>query len=235
MRLKLSIVCVFIFSIHCIQAQELKFPQKINLFQYSQSASGGGLYGFPDTRIWGWSNNGKVAYSIERGIEGRGGQQIDFVIFDLIKDSVVIELKMDSEDHDGVSDEALYNLYKNNILNALRANNIIDEKVDFLRFPIARNNMIYNGHIIDIEYKKGVFNNNVVSRYKVSVTANNNRKIINSFNPIISETGYIYVCGYFLNPFENRALIIIAEKSRGFEGTELFYRFAGCHLGTGFN
>ena len=235
MKLKLSIVCLFILSIHFIQAQELKFPQKINLFQYSTSVS---KYQFstPDARIWGWSNNGKVAYSIEREIEGRGGQQIDFVIFDLISDLVVIEIKMDSENHDGARDEVLYNLFKNNILNALKTSNIIDEKVDFLRFPIARNNITYNGHIIDIEYKKGeIAFDNVVSKYKVSVTANNNRKIINSFNPIRNETGYVYVCGYFLSPFENRALIIVAEESWGFEGTELFFRFGGCHLGTGFN
>ena len=234
MKLKLSVICLCIFSVHCIQAQELKFPQKINPFQYSISTSQYPPHA-PDVRIWGWSNNGKVAYSIEREIEGRGGQQIDFVIFDLIKDLVVIELKMDSEDHDGDTDEDLYNLYKSNILSALKANNIIDKKVDFLRFPITKNNTVYNGHIIDIEYKKGAIGfDNVVSRYKVSVTANNNKKIINNFNPITSETGYIYVCGYFLSPFENRVLIIVAEESWGFEGTDLYYRFAGCHLGTGF-
>ena len=117
MKLRLFAFFLFIFSIHFIQAQELKFPQKINFFQYSASASQFQPYA-PDARIWGWSNNGKMAYSIEREIEGRGGQQIDFVVFDLISDVIIFELKMDSEDHNGSRDEDLYNLFKNTLTTA---------------------------------------------------------------------------------------------------------------------
>jgi hypothetical protein len=86
------------------------------MFQYAEKTPQSALYGFPDARIWGWSNNGKVAYSIERQIDGKGGQKIDFFIFDLIPDSIVFELLMDSFDHNDVEGEALYAIFSDVIL-----------------------------------------------------------------------------------------------------------------------
>ena len=74
-----------------------------------------------------------------------------------------------------------------------------------------------------------------MTEYKVSVTAGGKSKIISTFTPLSSVTGHVYVCGYFLSPFENRAMVVIAEEVWVHEGTELFYKFAGCHLGSGFN
>ncbi|MCL1813549.1 MAG: hypothetical protein FWG29_08520 [Treponema sp.] len=139
MKIKLFILGFSFFTIYFLPAQELAFPPKINLFQYTASISQRPLYGFPNARIWGWSNNGKVAYSIETEVDGRGGQKIDFVVFDLISDETIFELKMDSFDHNDVEDEILYNLFRSDIANA-------------------------------------------------------------------------FVCGYFLSPFENRALVVVAEE-----------------------
>jgi hypothetical protein len=229
----------FIFCLaQSLSAQNLVFPPKINLFKYSVSISQYSLYGLPNIRIWGWSKNGKVAYSIERWIEGRGGQKIDFIIFDLINDTIVFELKMDSYEQDDFTDESLYNLFKNNILNTMEMHNIIEQRTEYLQFPIRRNNMMYNSYIIDVEYKngfEGFFDNIVVSKYTIQVEANNGKKIIGIFCPVNILTRWLYVCGYFLSPFENRILLVIAEEHWGFEGTELTYRFSGCHLGIGFN
>ena len=219
------------------QNTSLDFPPKINLFQHSHSVSQCPLWGFPGARIWGWSNNGKVAYSVEREIDGRGGQIINFVILDLLSDKTVFELKMDSFDNNDVTDESLYNLFSVNILNALRGHGINQGRTQFLPFPLKRNNTEYNANIIDVEYKSnddGLFDR-IVLRYKVSVMANDlGKKIIGTFTPIENRTGYIYICGYFLSPFENRALVVVAEEHWGHEGTELTYRFSGCHLGVGF-
>jgi hypothetical protein len=37
-----------------------------------------------------------------------------------------------------------------------------------------------------------------------------------------------------MSPFEDRILVITAEKRFVFEGSELFYNFSGYHLETGF-
>ncbi|MCL1813874.1 MAG: hypothetical protein FWG29_10205 [Treponema sp.] len=238
MKIKLFILCFSFFTIYFSPAQELAFPPKINLFQYSASISQRPLYGFPNARIWGWSNNGKVAYSIETEVDGRGGQKIDFVVFDLISDETIFELKMDSFNHNDVEDEILYNLFSSDIANALRINGIISQRIEFLPFPIRINNTVYNSQIINVEHKKGDeygFFDSLVSKYMVKVIANEKSKIIANFNPVHTLTGYAYVCGYFLSPFENRALVVVAEEHWGFEGTELTYRFSGCHLGVGFN
>ena len=221
--------------LHLLPAQELNFPSKINLFQYSGSDSGL-LYEIPNARVWGWSSNGKIAFSIERQVDGRGGQIIDFTILDLITDDTVFELKMDSFDNDDAEDETLYNKYRAAISNALRTHNITGQKTDFLRFPLRRNNTVYDSQITSVETKKFEFAfDTVISKYSILVTADAKRKIIAALNPVHAVTGYIYVCGYILSPFENRALVVAAEEHWGHEGTELTYRFAGCHLGVGFN
>ena len=236
MKLKLLAFGFVLLNLHFLSAQELSFPPKINFFQYSSSVSGRPLNGFPNARIWGWSNNGKIAYSIETEVEGRGGQKINFVIMDLITDDIVFELKLDSFDHDDLTNEALYNLFRTDISNALRKYTISAQRTDFSRFPIRKNDMVYDSRIINVEQKKNDFAfDNVVSKYTVSVTANGKTKTIGTFSPVNTITGYVYVCGYILSPFENRALVVIAEENWGFEGTELSYRFSGCHLGVGFN
>jgi hypothetical protein len=222
--------------------QALDFPPKINLFQFHDATleARGSLYGFPNARIWGWPKSGKVAYSIEREIDGRGGQKIDFVIFDAITDTQVFEIKMDSYDYDEVdnndyTDEALYNLFKDEILGALGAHAIVRQGTEFAPFPIRKNNLAYTCGIVDTQYTSSDlgFFDTIVSEYTVEVTAGSKKSIIGKFKPLNGITRHIYVCGYLLSPFENRALVVIAEEFFAFEGTELAYRFSGCHLDVG--
>jgi len=240
---KLLIFCFVFFGIHYLQAQELALPPRIDLFRYSASASGNlNMFEYPNARIWGWSTNGKAAYSIERNVDGRGGRIIHFVIADLITDNTVFELIMDSFDYDTYGDdysyEDLYHIYGPFISDALQAHNIVlGQTNDFMSFPFRRNNMTFNSQIIDIEYVRdgaGMFEQ-AVSRYQVLVTADNRRKIIASLTPVSGVTGYTYICGYFLSPFENRIMAVVAEEAWGYEGTRLNFRFIGCHLGVGFN
>jgi len=236
--MKHCVLIFFFFLTQSLSSQELVFPQKVNPFRYSSSVSQHTLYGFPDFRLWGWSNNGKVAYSIEKWIEGRGGQIIHFIIFDSVNGNMVFDLKMDSYEQNDVTNESLYNIFKDTIFSAMKINNIIEQEISFNKFPISRNSIIYYSNIIDVKYKYGLmgfFDNIVVSKYSVQITTNNKRKIITTFIPINLLTRWVYVCGYFLSPFENRVLVITAEEHWGFEGTELTYRFSGCHLETGFD
>ncbi|MDR0447303.1 MAG: hypothetical protein LBH07_01395 [Treponema sp.] len=275
MKPGLLVFCLVFLNVHFLRAQEsgnaassvlftkrtadsgaLVFPPRINFFRYSESSSKSLLYGFPESRIWGWSGNGKVAYSTEAFTDGRGGFVIEFIIFDLTSDRKLFELRIDSYDHyneesdnhnwdsfknNSAAVEDLYTLFSADILNALRIHNIIaGQKTDFLSLPFRKNNMVYNSRIIAVEHRKdesglGLAFDDIVSRYTVLVTADSKRKIIGNFNPVNSMTFHVYVCGYILSPFENRALLILAEEYWGFEGTELAYRLSGCHLGVGFN
>ena len=218
------IFALFIFfTAGFLNAQGFNIPTPTNLFQHSIPSAA--IYEFPTVRIWGWSATGKIAYSIEREAVGIGGQIIEFNVFDAVEDELISNFALDSYEHDRVS-----------ITNALRANNIVEGNTDFQPFPIRRNNLEYVCSITNTAYSEddfGFFNDNV-SRYTVEVTANGKSKVVNTFAGG-GLTRKVYICGYILSPYENRALVVLAEERFVFEGTELFYVFAGCHLGTGFN
>ena len=217
---------------------EFSLPPGIDLFQYSASASGNfNMYEYPSARIWGWSTDGKAAISVERNEDGRGGKIINFFIIDLITDNIDFELKIDSFDHEcyfaNYSFEDLFKTYNPTISSALRSNNIISEqRNDFLSFPFRKNDITFNGQIIDLGYVEDEFGmfEEAVTRYSILLTAENRKKVIASFTPVSSVTGFIYVCGYFLSPFEDRIMIITAEEAFGYEGTRLNFRFNGFHL-----
>ena len=237
--MKLLFFSLLFLNIHFLFSQELTFPPKINLFQHSESQRR--FNSFPHARVWGWSNNGKVAFSVES--DGVAGQIIGFFVFDMITNSNVFELIMRQHTHNyTIRDEALYNFYANNILNALRIFNIISYQTEFLPFPFSVNNVEYNTHLI-VEYQKdqmalGRDDVDVVSRYTVVITANDRSKVIANFdglsNAFIS-TFSVYAAGYFLSPFESRALVVVAESFWVHSMFELRYRFIGFDLETGFN
>jgi hypothetical protein len=241
--MKYFILVLILFQAQISFTQELVFPPKINLFKHNISQYPYYLY-LPDARIWGWSNNGKIALSIETEIAGHGGQRIDFVIFDLISNETIFELIMSSTDigeFGDIEDETLYNIFKVDISNALKMHNIINQRTDFFQFPIIRNYIVYDINIIDAKYRHDPeasfrFDADVVTKYTVQVTANNGKKNIGNFTPRSSLTRNMHVCGYFLSPFdENKVLVVITEVSQEFEGLGLTYRFSGFHMGEGFN
>jgi hypothetical protein len=63
-------------------------------------------------------------------------------------------------------------------------------------------------------YDENVHFDDMVLKYSVLFTANDKRKTIGTFTPF-RWLGDVYICGYFLSPFENRALEIIAEDLGG--------------------
>ena len=223
MKVKAMFFCLVFLGAGFLNAQSFNIPNPTNLFQHSVSS--GAIYEFPTVRIWGWSANGKIAYSVEREMAGIGGQIIEFNVFDAVSDELVSNFAIDSYEQDRIS-----------ITNALRANNIVEGEISFQPFPIRKNNMEYICSITNITHQAddyGFFNDNV-TKYSVVVTANGKSKTLNTFAGG-GLTRQVYVCGYILSPFENRALVVLAEERFVFEGTELFYVFCGCHLGVGFN
>ena len=232
--MKLLFFSLFFLNIHLLFSQDFVFPPKVNLFQYTISQRY--FHEFPHARIWGWSDEGKVAYSVDRST--LAGQIIDFVILDLVTNNNVFELRMAQyRHHYTIRDEALYSFYATDILDALRLHNIINERTDFLPFPFRANSIEYNVQLI-VEYQKdqmdmGRDDVDVVSRYMVAVTANDRRKIIANFDALSNvfiSVFSVYVAGYFLSPFESRVLVVIAERFWMHSMWELRYRFIGFNL-----
>jgi hypothetical protein len=235
MKLKLLIFGLFLLNVRFLLAQGFVIPPQINI-ERQDTGFGPVLF---DVRIWGWSNNGKVAYSTVYAWDGLGSS-INFIILDLTSDNVLFELYMNSsfpdDENTRIKDEALFNLNRTSILNALQRYNIIthdliEQQTELLHFPFRKNNLLYECHIIGIEYGKNEEGENKIIKYSVLVTANNRRKIIGNFTSSFADV--INIKGYFLSPFENRAMIVIAEWSGWQHGTRE-YRFIGSHLDVGF-
>jgi hypothetical protein len=226
-------------------AENIKLPPKIDPFQYlvpkgiiyNYSHPYNEIYLFPDVRIWGWSSTGKVAYSIENIIEGKGGILIQYTVLDTITDDIVFNLKMDSNDY-GIDEsneniiEIIYTNEMEKIMNSMKYNNIIEQYSDFLSFPIKIGINEFNCYAkIENEIKPEFWD--TILRYEVIANRNGKSKIIKTVLEVSALS--IYICGYFKSPFENRILVVIAEEQWGFEGKELSYNFSGCHLEIGFN
>ncbi|MHC6203007.1 hypothetical protein ACYULU_07420 [Breznakiellaceae bacterium SP9] len=244
-RLFLFFIGLGILAAHSIYAQDSKVPEKIDFFQYivpkgiiyDYSHPYNGIYGFPDVRIWGWSTNGKVAYSIERNREGRGGMSIHFIIFDLVSDTIDFEINIDSNDYtiDDIDENTaayLYTLNKKNILNAINKYKIIYKENRYLPLPARIKNVDYSCYS-NIEYENEPEFYDKIREYSIIVSRNNKNKIVKT--AINVEAIAVYICGYIKSPFEDRILIVTAEEKQGFEGSELYYYFVGCHLERGFN
>jgi len=218
--------------VHFLPAQYLNFPPKVDLFQYVVSESF--IHNIPSARIWGFSEDGKIAFSIET-MHPAVGQIIIFTIFDLVTNNNVFELITGQHIHGSMGrDEALYNLYVTAILDALEIHNIINKNTEFLPFPFRINDIVYNIQIINVEYEQDSSDRGfdyVVSKYTVLLTANDKERIIANINISGSTTFNVYISGFFLSPFENRVMLVVAEI--GFfhgEGRVIGYRFIGFHL-----
>jgi len=207
------------------------FPQKvINLLQYTDSEQKDYVTRY--LRIWGWSGNGKLAYSFEGYINSESSYQIDFIIFDFNINEVIFSLSGEpTYDNDYLEGEELFNLLEDQIIDAFRTHEIIRQETEFLAFPITRNNIVYDVQIIDIEYGEDEhwMLGETMLKYTVLATVNNERKVIGNFTPY-RWLFDVHVCGYFLSPFENRALLIIAEDLGQYQHGGMIYRFISFDL-----
>jgi hypothetical protein len=226
------LIFVFVFwNVQFLFAQQLAFPPKIE-FGRTSNANGPIRY---DVRIWGWSANGKVAYSTEYEWS-EIIPQINFIILDLVSDKTLFSLCINVDElymNGEIKIEDVYNLNRNSILNALKKYNIVEQRTEFLQFPIKRNNATYDCRITNVKQGENEYGDDKVLKYTVLVTMDNKRKIMGNFTPPPS-VDEVYVKGCFLSPFENRAMVAVAEWSWYQYGTRRLI-FIGCHLGVGFN
>ena len=65
-------------------SSEILPPQGFDPFANHRSKVGSTCYTFPIFRIFGFSKDGKMAYSLEEEVDGRGGTIIQYIIQDLV-------------------------------------------------------------------------------------------------------------------------------------------------------
>jgi hypothetical protein len=219
----------------CLEASPL--PEPIDLFEYLKRPEG--AYGFPVFRLWGWSRDGKVAWSMEREVEGRGGVTIEYVVQDLVSDEVLWNYPDDSgawdaydPEADGSEAEYSYRHVAAGLREALDAFRIVQGPAKFERFPIKSAGRSY-GVDIRIDQKQATDFGEGVAAYTVRITRDD-RKAKEAKKATGAEALSVYACGYFASPYESRVAIVSAEERFVFEGTEMFYSLSGCNLKVGF-
>jgi hypothetical protein len=93
-------LAVWLFAAFLAQAQLMRLddlPKPVDVQRYMQPEDIP-EWGYPEFRMFGWSPDGKVAWTEVRNIDGRGGTQFHCVIFDAVTDEVVWEVMDDTFD-----------------------------------------------------------------------------------------------------------------------------------------
>ena len=207
------------------------FPPPIDYFQYINFKPN---YNHSDLRFWGWSKNSKVAYTINKNLDPMEGNIFTAVIFNTIDDIVVWQDSLNSNDYKGNEYNAAFNNFIKSFMSRAGQNKIEFIQTDFKGLPVRHNNQVVN-IIAETGRKTGewheVYGN--IGSYKIIAERDGRRKTIHEKTldrPVMD----IVSCGYFINPFDNRALIIVGEYEWAFEGYDVKYILIGCHLSTGF-
>ena len=248
-KMNKRLLFIFVCSILVIgtEAQSISLPKSFDPFTYSvpkgtifgYSKPYGNIYGFPQFTLWGWSDDGKIAFSITRNIDGRGGTIVSYFIQDLITDETLWKYEDDSFDWEGEYSGPIESVIKmsferqiQNLESTFSKFRIIQIDTEYKKMPI-----ILNDHTIQSDIEKKLIGKNEIGlseiEYQIAAKREDGKsKIIKEKAKKTLEN--IYICGWFMSPYGNRSAIIIAEEEFVFEGTELFYSVIGCNLNIGF-
>ncbi|MDR2870023.1 MAG: hypothetical protein LBV04_06215 [Deferribacteraceae bacterium] len=228
MRLKL-LLAIFLLSSQLIWAAGLTLPARIDDLGV-------------DTRLrmWGWSPDGKVAYS-EDYHDDADQFKITFVIFDTVKDEAVITItnhadmwpqSYDADDADKII-QNLYNEREAMITQALKTYDIRKATFTLQPFPLIKDGKSYEP-ILDISYL-GEEEGAAVDYYSLymQMTEDGTTKGKDLGGAGFASHSYyaVDVVGYFLSPFENRILVVTAAGATHYQ---IALNYHGCHLGVGF-
>ena len=213
---------------------EFSFPPIIDLFQYNDNNPFREEY-----RIWGWSREGKVAHSHIMQHGGVTGKYVE--IFNLVDNSRIYSSYVEVWDTDEAYDfddqgNALDPdgniidfdaIYKEFYITCIE-NGIKFVQSEYRQLPIVHNNRTFN--IIEDIIRKDDGGLDLVDRYRIIAEAQGQAKIVQAAE--VSSTYDIFSLGYFISPFENRALLVMGEYIMGGYKTEFF---VGFDLDSGFS
>ncbi|MCR5318372.1 MAG: hypothetical protein K6E22_09100 [Treponema sp.] len=216
-------------------SSEILPPQGFDPFANHRSKVGSTCNTFPIFRIFGFSKDGKMAYSLEEEVDGRGGTIIQYMIQDLVTDKILWTTKDDTEDWTGEQDsmatlttfQISLNNKKSELRSAMQKYGIIQADSEFLQFP-TKDGYSCTANIQD-KTKDG--EDDWLGKIDYQIRVKNpagKSKTVASAKDV--QAYQVVVCGYFKNPYENRLAIIYGEEKYVFEGTGISYHVAGCDL-----
>ena len=231
-----------------IAAQENGEPPAVDLLTFSRNYINSTLdedLGYKhlflkeDTfKVWGWSKNGNIAYTIRDTENWRGAIITKAYIFNLVKDTVLWENTIFSDEYgDENAYSNAYGSFIEDFKNEIEKCGISFIEINYNNFPV-----IFNNNTINVKIQKtpnpgwdlaGEERSKKFNDYSVIAEKNNKRKTIASVTR--PDALSVIPCGYFKSPFEDRALIVVAHFQYMLEGEcWITFNFSGCHLTDGF-
>lgn len=190
--------------------------------------------------VLGWSNDGKLAFIENRGIDGRGGHDLHFTIQDMIEDENVYYKKIKWYDDDNYGEnperkqtfeECIRNNSKefNSELKKYKIN-LNPVKVEI--FPVIdKNGTDIDFKIANTKEYIGEFSLPHMD-YEIIAIKNNKYKLLSKIENKMCD--YVIPTAYIKSPYEDRIALIVANAEYVFEGREVFINFYGCNLNSGF-
>jgi hypothetical protein len=222
-----------------VTTQAARLPPHVDLLEYATLIKSSN----DKVRIWGWAKNGLVAYSSGETLDPNAGDvHINFVIFDFVSDKIIDSLKMHSAadfDNADATVQALYCAYMSRIRGLLSRYGIAELQLGFMPLPIKNDGAVYSARAVTTllteEEQEAEWYRGKVKSYSI-VVGKNDAKSVTIMSKDEASATEVEVCGYFLSPFENRALIVISEYRYGVSNmpSSTEYIFSGCHLDEGF-
>lgn len=182
--------------------------------------------------ILGWSEDGKLAFLENRGIDGRGGNDLYFTILDLVNDKPAFSHNYYY--YDETDNCTLEQFIKNNykeIDKNLKKYGIKIQKTSYQPLPLKLNGSTYNFDITVKESGPGQYGFNEMIFFVDGTKNNTQKKRITTSAGLCNKA---LVTGYLKSPYENRIALIVAHSRYIFEGSEIFLNFYGCNLDKGF-
>jgi uncharacterized protein (TIGR02145 family) len=204
---------------------DLSLPPVIDLFQYQNEYSPSES----NFRFWGWSKDGQVAYSYDFS---DGGETTSSVrIFNFVENKNILSREggRDRDDEGNLlpPDKGFIQDFKI----SCEANGIELVQAEYRRLPIVHNNKVYNVvlEIAKVEREDGP---EVVDNYRILADMDGKRKVVYKAKDEEYDTYNIFLLGYFISPFENKALLVMGTH---IIGGHVFTSFVGCDLEGGFD
>ena len=192
----------------------------------------------PEFRPVGWSHEGKLAWIEVTHIEGRGGDDITYLIFDAVED-VVVWLLIDNNSWEEAKHESALEISwkrtRSEFLTQLVAHNIErQDGMEIRPFPIIASGGTYHGEVHIAEETEPKFYDTVGSYFVTVAREGHGSKRVTSVEDVTALG--VHVVGYIQSPFESLIAVVVAEEIAGWEGppNRIDLLMYGCNLTVGF-
>jgi len=216
-------------KITSILVEETKVTKPLNIYQENNF-----IY------VLGWSKDGKLAFILDKEVDGRGGNDLYFTIQDMVEDVNVYYKKIEWYDNDNYGEnpelaQTFEECIKNNskeFNSELKKYKIILNPVKVEYLPITdENGTKIDFKIVNSKEYIGEFSLPHMD-YEIIAIKNNKYKLLSKIENKMCE--YVMPTAYIKSPYEDRIALIVADAEYVFEGEEVFINFYGCNLNSGF-